>query len=173
MKTNGTSDRGVGRNMTRPLIDIYTDELQFLITLKQSIGILNNRIHDKLALIAIEKLRALHPDITFEYHGAGAGGIDIVGRERNGARKLVAEVKTTHTSDAVGLRGPQQRAIERDLQRLADEPGDLKRYLIVISKQTKTAVEKQIKPQDRFPQVTVLDAIGLVGFAQADPVEDE
>ena len=95
----------------------------------------------------------------------------IVGRERNGARKLVAEVKTTHTSDAVGLRGPQKRAIERDLQRLADEPGDLKRYLIVISKQTKSAVERQVKPQD-FPQVTILDAIGLVGFAQADP-EDE
>jgi hypothetical protein len=159
--------------MAKSLIDIYTDELQFLIALKQSIGILNNRIHDKLALIAIEKLKTLHPEITFEYRGAGAGGIDILGFAANGTKRLVAEVKTTHTSEAVGLRGPQKRAIERDLQRLTDEPGKFKRYLIVISKQTKNAVEKQIKPRERFPQVIVLDAIGPVGFVEPDPVEDE
>lgn len=89
--------------MAKSLIDIYSDELQFLITLKQSIGILNNRIHDKLALIAIEKLKKLHPDITFEYRGAGAGGIDILGFASNGIKKLITEVKTTHTSEAVGL----------------------------------------------------------------------
>jgi hypothetical protein len=173
MTSDKTSGSDFDSNSARPLLDVYTDELQFLITLKQSIGILNNRIHDKLALIAIEKLKALHRDITFEYRGAGAGGLDIIGRTANGTRKLVAEVKTTHTSDVVGLRGPQKRAIERDFQRLADEPGNLKRYLVVISSQTKSAIEKQIKPQDRFPQVTVLDAIGLAGFAQTDPVEDE
>lgn len=160
--------------MARSRIEIYTDELQFLITLKQSIGILNNRIHDKLALIAIEKLKKLHPEITFEYRGAGAGGIDVLGFAADGTKTLIAEVKTTHTSDAVGLRGPQKRAIERDLQRLTEEPGrKLKRYLIVISKQTKSAVEKQIKPHERFPQVTILDAIGLAGFAEPDPVDDE
>lgn len=104
--------------MPKSLIDIYTDEIRFLIKLKESIGILNNRIHDKLALIAIEKLKALHKDITFEYRGAGAGGIDIVGYGKNQKKMLIAEVKTTHTSSKVGLRGPQKRAIEHDLQRL-------------------------------------------------------
>ena len=132
--------------MTKPLIDIYTDELRFLIALKQSVGILNNRIHDKLALIAMEKLSGFHPGITLRYGGAGAGGIDILGFAANGTKKVIAEVKTTHTSDAVGLRGPQKRAIERDLQRLTDEAGEIKRYLIVISEQTKNAVDKQIKP---------------------------
>lgn len=160
--------------MTRSLIDIYTDELRFLIDLKQSVGILNNRIHDKLSLIAIEKLRVLHPEIVFKYGGAGAGGIDIVGFGPDGTRSVIAEVKTTHTSDAVGLRGPQNNAIEKDLKRLAAEPGTLTRYLIVISEQTKRAVDKQIKPQTRYPSVTVIDAIGLVEkspIAAAD--EDE
>jgi hypothetical protein len=111
--------------MAKSLIDIYTDELRFLIALKQSVTILNNRIHDKLSLIAIEKLRVGHPDIIFKYGGAGAGGIDIVGFAPDGTKKVIAEVKTTHTSDTVGLRGPQKRAIERDLQRLTNEPGEL------------------------------------------------
>jgi hypothetical protein len=146
--------------MAKSLIDIYTDELQFLIKLKESIGILNNRIHDKLALIAIEKLKLRHPKLRFEYHGAGAGGIDIQGFAKDGTRMLIAEVKTTHTSEAVGLRGPQKAAIERDLRRLSVEPGDLTRYLIVNSEHTKNVVEKRIKLQEEYPQVTVI-AMGL------------
>lgn len=148
--------------MSKSLIEIYADELRFLIDLKQSVGIVNNRIHDKLALIAIEKLRVLHPDIACEYHGAGAGGIDIVGIGKDGSKKLIAEVKTTHTSATVGLRGPQKNAIARDLERLTKVPGDIKRYLIVISEHTKNAIEKQIKPHENFPLVKVIDAIGLV-----------
>ncbi|MGI9105713.1 MAG: hypothetical protein ACR2G4_05640 [Pyrinomonadaceae bacterium] len=159
--------------MTKSLIDIYTDELRFLIALKQSVGILNNRIHDKLSLIAIEKLREFHPEITFKYGGAGAGGIDILGFAADSTKKLIAEVKTTHTSETVGLRGPQKRAIERDLQRLTDEPGDFKRYLIVISEQTKSAVEKQIRPSERFPHVTVIDAIGLIKLVPLEAIVDD
>lgn len=159
--------------MAKSLIDIYSDELRFLIALKQSVGILNNRIHDKLSLIAIEKLRAFHPEITFQYGGAGAGGIDILGFAPDGTKKLIAEVKTTHTSETVGLRGPQKRAIERDFQRLTDELGDIKRYLVVISKQTKNAIEKQIRPHERFPLVTVLDAIGLVELVRPEVTEEE
>jgi hypothetical protein len=158
--------------MTKSLIDIYSDELRFLIALKQSVGILNNRIHDKLALIAMEKLRGLHPDITFEYHGAGAGGIDILGFAIDRTKKIIAEVKTTQKSETVGLRGPQKRAIEHDLKRLTDEPGDVKRYLIVISEQTKNAVQKQIKPAERFPHVTVIDAIGLVELVRPDETDE-
>ena len=137
--------------MTKSLIDIDADELRFLLKLKESVGILNNRIHDNLALIAMEKLRGLHPEINCQYRGAGAGGIDILGFAADGARKLIAEVKTTHTSDTVGLRGPQKNAIERDLKRLSDEPGDVTRYLIVISAQTKNAVESRLNLARNIP----------------------
>lgn len=159
--------------MIKPLIDIYADELRFLLKLKESVGILNNRIHDKLALIAIEKLQKIHPKIKFEYRGAGAGGIDIEGFARDRTKKIIAEVKTTHTSDTVGLRGPQKNAIERDLKRLSDEPGDFTRYLIVISAQTKNNVEKQIRPGVKYPNVTVIDAIGLVQSPPVPTDEDE
>ncbi len=158
--------------MTKTLLETYTDELKFLISLKQSVGILNNRIHDKLAWIAVEKLRTLHPGIDFRYAGAGAGGIDIRGFGPDGSLRVVAEVKTTHTSEAIPLRGPQKQAIERDLQRLADEPGAAVRYLVVISEQTKRAIDRQIKPQERFPGVTILDAVGME-FLPSSAAEEE
>lgn len=104
-------------------------------------------------------MRELHPNITCQYHGAGAGGIDIQGFGKDGNRKLIAEVKTTHTSPTVGLRGPQKKAIERDLKRLSVESGDLKRYLIVVSDHTKNAIEKRIKFEE-YPLVSVI-AMGL------------
>lgn len=160
--------------MAKSLIETYTDELEFLISLKQSVSILNNRIHDKLSWIAIEKLKCIHPEIDLRYGGAGAGGIDIQGYSKDGKRRLIAEVKATHTSDTMPLRGPQKLAIERDLERLAAETGDdLIRYLIVISEQTKRAVERQIRPGDRFPGITVLDAIGLVHLVTPDEQESD
>ena len=45
--------------MAKSLIETYTDELEFLISLKQAVSILNNRIHDKLSWIAVEKLRTV------------------------------------------------------------------------------------------------------------------
>jgi len=59
------------------------------------------------------------------------------------------------------------------LQRLTDEPGDFKRYLIVISEQTKNAVEKQIRPHEKFPHVTVIDAIGLVEIVRPEETEED
>ena len=90
------------------------------------------------------------------------GGIDIVGIAKDGSKKLIAEVKTTHMSATVGLRGPQKNAIERDLERLTKVRGNLRRYLIVISEHTKKAIEKQIRAREKFPLVTVIDAIGPV-----------
>src|SRR5438105_3749043 len=94
----------------KSLLDVYVDELQFLVALKQSVSILNNRIHDKLALVAIEKLKVLHPELPrYDYDGAGIGGIDIRGFRPDGSLALVGEVKTTHTSPTVKLREPQKR----------------------------------------------------------------
>ena len=159
--------------MPKSLIETYTDELKFLLALKQAVGILNNRIHDKLSWIAIEKLHIIHPELDLRYGGAGVGGIDIQGFGPDGTRRLIAEVKSTHTSETVALRGPQKAAIERDLQRLAEEPGDLIRYLIVISEQTKNAIERQIRPHERFPGIEVLDAIGLEHPVTPELSEDD
>lgn len=157
--------------MPRNIIDIYMDELQFLINLKQSIGILNNRIHDKLSLIAIEKLRSMHPNLRFEYGGAGAGGIDIRGYAPNKSLKLVAEVKSTYTSDKVKIRGPQKDGIRKDLQRLSAVPKRVKRYLIVISEQTKNAVETQLNTKADYPSIKVIDALGSLQLVPTDDNE--
>lgn len=154
--------------MAKSLLDTYVDELRFLISLKQSVSILNNRIHDKLAYIAIEKLRALHPELRLDYAGAGAAGIDIRGYASDDSLRLIAEVKATHTTETVKLRGPQKAYIQKDLQRLSDEPGDLIRYLVVISQQTKDAVEKQLKTAFCFPNIRVIDALGVLSLAPTD-----
>ena len=59
------------------------------------------------------------------------------------------------------------------MKRLSDEQGDFKRYLIVISKETKNAVEKQIKPRENFPDVTVIDAVGLVELRQPEETDED
>jgi hypothetical protein len=160
--------------VSKSLLDTYVDELQFLITLKQSVSILHNRIHDKLAYIAIEKLRPLHAKLRFEYAGAGVAGIDIRGYSLTDELRLIAEVKATHTTDTVKLRGPQKTQIKKDLQRLTDEPGDVIRYLVVISQQTKNAVESQLNTAVSFPKVSVIDALGVLDLAPTDePIEQQ
>lgn len=155
--------------MHKSMLDIFKDELEFLIDLKQSVSILNNRIHDKLALIAIERFRAMHPELEFRYEGAGVGGIDIRGVARDGSLRLVAEVKSTHTSEKVKLRGPQKRYIEADLKRLVAEPGELLRYLVVVSESTKAAIEQQIKAADTYPSVEIINVVGLPAETAAAP----
>ncbi len=159
--------------MEEEYLQLYIDEIEFLLTLKQAIGRLNNRIHDKLALIAIEKLKPTFPMLTFHYANAGAAGIDIRGLDRNENLKLIAEVKTTLTSQAGSLRGPQKRAIERDLQRLSEVDGQLERYFVVLSRRTKEAIERQLDSTNRFPSVRILNALDDVDFVDAETEDEE
>ena len=106
--------RGVKRGyVAESLLGTYIDELQFLITLKQSVSILHNRIHDKLAYVAIEKLSRQHPSLDLQYAGAAVAGIDIRGFASDGSLQLIAEVKATHTTDKVRLREPQKKQMKR------------------------------------------------------------
>ena len=75
--------------------EIHRTNLRFLLTLKGTVGILNNLIHDNLALMAIAQFKIAHPKLTCVYTNAGAAGIDILGKDRSGVVRLVAEVKTT------------------------------------------------------------------------------
>ncbi|OGI15570.1 MAG: hypothetical protein A2Z52_02445 [Candidatus Moranbacteria bacterium RBG_19FT_COMBO_42_6] len=76
------------------LKEAYKKELRFLLNLKVAVSKLNNRMHDVLAVLAIEVLKKRFPEIKFNYTNAGAAGIDIEGR-RNSKKFLIAEVKTT------------------------------------------------------------------------------
>ena len=74
----------------------------------------------------------------------------------------MAEVKATHTTDVIKLRPPQKMQIERDLKRLARVRGNIFRYVVVISAQTKAAVEKQLKTKKRYLNVEIMNGLGEV-----------
>lgn len=145
--------------MSRSLREVYLKDIRFLIGLKKSVGMLNNRIHDNLALIAIDHFEAQHPKWQFRYVNAGVAGIDVLGKNERGEVRLIAEVKTTLPDHKGYLRGPQQKSLRKDLERLAAYPGDVERYLIVLSKTTRDAVEKQFQTSKTFPAVSIFNAL--------------
>ncbi len=154
--------------MNGQLLQLYIDEVDFLLRLKQSIGSLNNRIHDKLALIAIEKLKLIFPKFIFHYTNAGAAGIDIKAYDDNDNLMLIAEVKTTLTSSKGNLRGPQKIAIKKDFQRLSNETGQMERYFVVLSRSTKEAIERQLDPSNCFQNVTILNVLDDLDFIETE-----
>lgn len=139
--------------MANDLIKIYSKELKFLLKLKESVGLLNNHIHDTLAAIAIEKLRSLRPNLNFKYEGAGVGGPDIQAFNKGGRRIIIAEVKTTQGDT---LRGPQEKAIKKDLNRLKNQKAKYK-FLILLSPKIKGILEKKYKK--RYPKIKFLNPL--------------
>ncbi|MFZ2654345.1 MAG: hypothetical protein WAX69_05475 [Victivallales bacterium] len=144
--------------MEKSIVEIYRDDLRFLLRLKASVSILHNRLHDNLAVTAIEELKKKHPGTKFSYTKAGASGIDITGIKRREI-KVVAEVKTTLPDEKGRLRGPQTKTILKDLQRLSDHKHAESRYLIVLSPTTKRAIEKQLKTRTKFPMIKIFNAL--------------
>ena len=140
------------------MTEIHRTNLRFLLQLKGSIGILNNLIHDNLALMAIAHFEAVYRGLECTYTNAGASGIDIVGKDRSGVVKLLAEVKTTLPDRHGRIRGPQSKHIEKDLDRLAASKGDMLRYLVLLSSSTKKAVQKQLGTDSSFPNVKIFNA---------------
>ncbi len=139
--------------------DIHRTNLRFLLTLKGAVGILNNLIHDNLALMAIAQFKENHPQLTCAYNNAGASGIDIQGMDDAGNLQLFAEVKTSLPDKKTKrIRGPQLTAIKKDLDRLAKQREDVPRYLVLLSRSTKEAVEKQLKTGAKYPKITIIDA---------------
>jgi len=145
--------------MAQAVREIYEKDIRFLIGLKKSVGMLNNRIHDNLALIAISHFQIKHPKWTFHYSNAGAAGIDIIGRDKTGTTRLIAEVKTTLPDHRGYLRGPQRKNLEKDLERLSAESGSLERVFVLLSKATKEAVERQIRATGKYPNITLFNAL--------------
>jgi len=145
--------------VSRSLSEIYRDDLRFLLRLKEAVSILHNRIHDNLARTAIEHFKEKYPEWDFTYTNAGAAGIDIKGSDASATIKLIAEVKTS-LPDAKGrIRSPQTGAIRNDLQRLRDFPGDVVRYLVLLSSITAEAVRHQLETDKDFPTVKLFNAL--------------
>jgi len=129
-----------------------------LLKLKGTVGILHNLIHDNLALMAIAQFQTAHPRLTCVYINAGAAGIDILGKDKSGVVRLVAEVKTTLPDLHGRIRGPQKAQIKKDLDRLDNYHGDVFRYLVVLSSSTKHAVQKQLKTDTTYTRVNIINA---------------
>jgi hypothetical protein len=138
--------------------EIHRTNLRFLLALKGAVGILNNLIHDNLALMAIAQFKATHPKLTCVYTNAGAAGIDILGRDAAGNIGLVAEVKTTLPDRHGRIRGPQKSQIKKDLDRLAAYEPDVHRYLVVLSSSTKRAIERQLTTATAYSKVAITNA---------------
>jgi hypothetical protein len=145
---------------SKAVTEIHRTNLNFLLKLKGATGILNNLIHDNLALMAIAKFKSDHPTITCAYTNAGASGIDILGKEDSGVVTLIAEVKTTLPDLNGRIRGPQQKQIKKDLDRLTNYKGDAVhyRYLVLLSASTERAIRKQLKTETAYGTVTIINA---------------
>lgn len=134
---------------------IYKNDLKILLDIKKSVGLLNNAIHDKVALIAINILEKKYRSFRFSYYGAGVGGPDLIGKKENKI-KLVAEIKTTTIENGLSLRGPQFNAIKEDLVRLKKSNIEYK-YLIVISKKVEKNIKKRFDFEKDFRNINILN----------------
>lgn len=140
--------------------ETHRTNLSFLLKLKEATGILNNLIHDNLALMAIARFKTVYPRLTCTYINAGASGHDILGKDDSGSIILIAEVKTTLPDIKGSIKGGQLTAIKKDLKRLAHnrEPAVQHRYLVLLSKSTEDAVQKQLRAATQYPSVTIINA---------------
>ena len=139
--------------------DLYRSELRFLLKLREAVGPLNNRIHDNLARIAIIHFKTNHPEWRFSEPNAGASGFDIKGVNEANDVKLIAEVKTTLPDFNGRIRGPQIQNINNDLEKLRDYPGNVLRYLVVLSTGTVEAVRLQLEADTNFPTVEIFNTL--------------
>ena len=161
--------------MSRPIQDIYRDDLRFLLRLKEAVSILHNRIHDNLARTAIEHFKEKYPQWQFAYANAGAAGIDVTGIDSGGVVKLVAEVKTTLPDTKGRIRSPQTQNLRNDLQRLTNYIGDVIRYLVLLSPGTADAVRRQLHTDRDFPDIIIFNALDddLRDVAESSDETDE
>lgn len=133
---------------------IYKTDLKILLNIKKSVGLLNNAIHDKAALLAINILEKKYPSFKFIYRGAGVGDLDIIGKER-GRIKLIAEIKTTTIENRTSLMGPQLRSIKKDLVRLKKRKAKYK-YLILISEKVEKNIKRRLDFEKEFKDIEIM-----------------
>jgi hypothetical protein len=129
-------------------------ELVELLKLRASQRLLNNRIHDLAAALAVEALQRRHPRAKFLYEGAASPGFDIRGTLE---QKLVAACEvSTHDK----YQGNRQTNVDEDLRRLQNAPVDPdKKYLAVVSALLKEQLLRNRRVGRDFPDVQVLNVL--------------
>lgn len=139
---------------SKSIIQIYENDLKILLNIKKSVGLLNNAIHDKAALIAIDILKRKHPGLKLYYSNAGVGGADLVGRRGNKI-KLIGEVKTTIIERRNTIMGPQMKTIKKDMERLRSRKVDYK-YLILVSEKVEKGLKRRLDFENKYSTIKIL-----------------
>lgn len=120
-----------------------------LIRLKADRNLLNNRIHDLAAELTILKLKRFHPQVTFNYQGAGISGIDIQGYFQGGL-EVACEV-STHDK----YQGNRQTNINQDLYRLENCQAKHK-YLAVVYEDVERSLKNSQSVRTKYPSVQII-----------------
>ncbi len=155
-----------------PLLKTSASEIMFLLNLKQALGNLNNRIHDALARIAIEKLKTKFPHLTFdEYVNSGQKGFDLQARDKQDELKFIAEIKTNALEGVI--RQQQKSTILHDLKKLNDADEGLIKYFIVLTRDIKNTIIRKLGVKSKFPSITVYSALDESNTEDSEIIEDE
>ena len=131
--------------------------LRELLQLRASQTLLNNRIHDRAAELAIKVLEDRHPGLNLHYAGAARGGLDIRGTLHD-KLVLVCEV-STHDK----YQGNRKTNVDEDLQRVQQSSAKRdKKYLAVVSESLASALRRNQHVASAFPDVQILDVLGTL-----------
>lgn len=136
--------------------DSYFEELSFLISLKESVSSLNNRIHSRAVRLSLKYLKNMHPTITrWDTSEGSDSGVDLA-RMENDEIVVVGEVKTTipHYSEKLGA--AQASTIKKDFEKLKSYPNATK-YFFVLDDKALLAVVRQFGEQFNDVRIFALE----------------
>jgi len=125
--------------------------IEFL-KLKADRNLLNNKIHDLAAQLAIMRLQKDHPSADFRYLGAGASGIDIQGYIHDNV-EVACEV-STHDK----YQGNRRSNIREDFERLEKHPAKHK-YLAVVYEEVERSLKSNQALRSQYLSVQVIRVI--------------
>jgi hypothetical protein len=135
---------------------LYFEELSFLISLKEAVSLLNNRIHSRAVRLSLKYLKHLHQTAShWDTREGSDSGVDLVGTE-NDEVVVVGEVKTTipYYSDRLGAK--QAETIKKDLEKLETHSNAVK-YFFVLDEKALSAVIRQFGDQFKDVKILALD----------------
>ena len=120
-----------------------------LIRLKADRNLINNKIHDLAAQLTILKLKRFHPQVMFNYQGAGVSGIDIQGYFED-SLEVACEV-SAHDK----YQGNRQTNINEDLNRLENCQAKYK-YLSVVYEGVERSLKNSQSVRTKHPSVQII-----------------
>lgn len=130
------------------IFELLKSEIDYFKKLKSAIGDIHGHIHSLAVKMAQIYLSSKHSKvenwILSEKYGRG---IDIIGKDKQGAIIIAAEIKTTFRSEKENLGSQQKDSIVNDINKLVRTKADFK-YLIVIDDKNKKAIENILSKRE-------------------------